>query len=218
MPTPTQTGQAVAMPTLVGIRHAKADRAAGVDDFDVPRTGGTRMRCRTQRHGLRQRHTLEARVVWSQVHLQSREMRTATPAAGVVRADILAIRDLCRTLLPLDPAAKTSTDPELRAVVHGGLRAFREIAGWNARVLADLDATGQLHLPARSLTGAEVTDDPYLVAAKLRGEMVRVPDGQVQRLEQSYEQARALQTNELTPRDGRAPHAHSMSPTVAPMP
>ena len=31
---PTQTGQAVAMPTLVVVRHAKADRPAGVDDFD----------------------------------------------------------------------------------------------------------------------------------------------------------------------------------------
>lgn len=108
-----------------------------------------------------------------------------------MRSDTNAIRDLCRSLMPLDPAAWTP-DPELRAVVHGGVRAFREIARWNASVLVGLDATGQLYLPARSLTGAEVSENQHLVAAKLRGGMVRVPHGQVRHLVQSYDAAAAF--------------------------
>ncbi len=78
------------------------------------------------------------------------------------------------------------------ALVHGGAGAFREIAGCNASVLAGLGATGQLYLPARSLTGVEVSEDPQLVVAKLRDDMVRVPNAQAQRLVRSYEFAAAL--------------------------
>jgi hypothetical protein len=56
-------------------------------------------------------------------------------------------------------------------------------------VLAELDATGQLLLSARILTGAEVTEDPALVRAKLRGDTVRVPHGRVKTLARSYQMA-----------------------------
>ena len=141
-----------------------------------------------------------ARAAWSQVHMQSREMRTATPCAGVVRADTLAIRELCRLLMPLDPAGNRSVDAELRATINGGARAFCEIAGYNARVLAELHATGQLYQSARNLSGAEVTEDPYLVVAKLRGDIIRVPHSQVESLAQSYASARtATSTNVCSP-------------------
>lgn len=133
---------------------------------------------------------LAARTAWAQAHLQSREMRTATPAAGVVRADTLAIRELCRTLMPLDPGANRAADVDLRPMIYGGARAFGEIAGPTARVLAELDATGDLYLSARSLTGAEVTEDPSLVRAKLRGDTVPVPSGRVRSLALAYRTAR----------------------------
>jgi hypothetical protein len=46
-------------------------------------------------------------------------------------------------------------------------------------LLAELDASGDLYLPARRLSGAEVTEDPSLVRAKLRGDIVRVPSARV---------------------------------------
>ena len=140
--------------------------------------------------GDMERRMLGARAAWSQVNLQSREMRTATPPAGFVRAETLAIRELCRPLMPLDPAANRNADEELRSTINGGARAFCEIADYNARSLADLHATGQLYQSARNLTGAEVTEDPHLVVAKLRGDIVRVPRSQVESLAQSYESAR----------------------------
>jgi len=116
---------------------------------------------------------MAARTAWAQAHLQSREMRTATPAAGVVHADTLAIRELCQSLMPLDQAAKWAAGADLRAVINGGARAFGEIAGLTALVLAGMDASADLYLPARSLSGAEVTEDPSLVRAKLRGDTFR---------------------------------------------
>lgn len=156
------------------------------------------------------RRLLKARAAWSQIHLQSRELRTMPPSAGVVRADTLAILKLCRSLMPLDQVASRHSDPGLSSVASSGVLAFREIAGWNAHVLAELDTTGQLYLPARNLTGAEVTDHPYLVAAKLRGEIVRAPQTHVQHLAKSYESARTVSSNERNPGDGRARHALSM--------
>jgi hypothetical protein len=132
-----------------------------------------------------------ARAAWAQAHLQSREMCTATPAVGVVRADTLAIRKLCQTLMPLDPAANRAADANLRPVIFGGARAFGEIAEHAASVLAELDASGNLYLPARSLTGAEVTEDPSLVRAKLQGDTVRVPHSRVGSLAHAYEAAQA---------------------------
>ena len=159
---------------------------------------------------------LVARAAWSQVHMQSREMRTATPCAGVVRADTLAIRELCRTLMPLGPRPNRSVEPELRSTINGGARAFGEIAGDNARVLAELAATGQLYLSARKLTGDEVTEDPNLVVAKLRGGIVRVPRGQIESLAQSYKSARTTTVADVSSPGGRATQVVTRALAVAP--
>jgi len=160
---------------------------------------------------------LVARAAWSQIHLQSREMRTATPCAGVVRADTFAIRELCRHLMPVDPAGNWRVSGELRATINGGARAFCEIAGFNALVLAELDAAGQLYQSARNLTGAEVTDDPYLVVAKLRGDIVRVPCSQIDSLAQSYRSARTATVTEVSSAGKRAPQVVTRSLAIAPM-
>jgi len=164
-----------------------------------------------------QHQLLVARHAWSQIHLQSREMRTATPCAGVVRADTLAIRELCRHLMPLDPAGNRSVDSDLRSTINGGARAFCEIADYNGRVLAELDATGQLYLSARTLTGDEVTEDPHLVVAKLRGGIARVPRGQVESLAQSYRSARTATVTEVSSAGKRAPQVVTRSLAIAPM-
>jgi hypothetical protein len=84
------------------------------------------------------------------------------------------------------------------------------------RVLAELDATGQLYLSARKLTGDEVTEDPHLVVAKLRGGIVRVPRGQVESLAQSYTAARTTTVADVSSPGGRATQAVSRVLAVAP--
>jgi hypothetical protein len=93
----------------------------------------------------------------------------------------------------------------LRATINGGVRTFSEIASYNACVLAELDATGQLYVSARSLTGAEVTEVPDLVGAKLRGDIVRVPLRQVESLAQSYETAQISTCADEAPSDQPTP-------------
>jgi len=51
-----------------------------------------------------------------------------------------------------------------------------DVGDHNTRTFARIARTGQLHIHARALTGAEVTDDPDLVKAKVDG--LLVPDPQ----------------------------------------
>ena len=157
-----------------------------------------------------------ARAAWARAHVQSREMRTATPAAGVVRADTLAIRELCRTLMPLDSPDIGSLEADVRPVIHGGARAFGEIAWLTAVVLAEMDARGDLYLPAHSLSGAEVTEDPSLVRAKLRGDTVRAPSDRVRSLAHAYEAAGATVPDLFSVVCGARPPCAS-TPSATPM-
>ena len=50
-----------------------------------------------------------------------------------------------------------------------------DVGDYNARTFARIARTGQLHINARALTGAEITDDPALVKAKVDGRLVPAP-------------------------------------------
>ena len=60
-------------------------------------------------------------------------------------------------------------------MVNGCVRAFADIAGWNAAVLENLNRSGQLYVSGHRLTGDQVTDDPSLVDAKIHGSFVLAP-------------------------------------------
>lgn len=142
------------------------------------------------------RRAHQGRAVWALAHLESRQLRTAAPGLAVVRTDLLAVRELCQRLLALRPAASgedNARDPRrVLALVNGCVRAFADIAGWNAAVLDNLAGRGQLYVAGRRLTGDQVTDDPSLVEAKLRGSFVPAPGAQVRPLAQAYAAARAV--------------------------
>lgn len=130
------------------------------------------------------------RAAWSLAHLEARQLRTATPGLAVVRGDLLAVRKLCRRLLPLDTTASadvaTGDLRQMRAMVNVCVRAFADIAGWNDAVLENLSRTRQLYVSGHQLTGDQVTDDPSLVEAKIYGSFVPAPAQQVQPLAQAY--------------------------------
>jgi hypothetical protein len=141
------------------------------------------------------RRAHQGRAAWSLAHLEGRQLRTATPGLSLVRADLLSVRDLCRRLLPLDATASTEVatgDPRhVRPMVNGCVRAFTDIAGWNAAALEDLNRTGQLYVSGHRLTGDQVSDDPSLVDAKVHGSFILAPAQQVQPLAQAYAAVRA---------------------------
>jgi len=136
---------------------------------------------------LRRAH--DARDGWSLVHVQVRQLRTATLGLGVVRADLLGVRDLLCRLAPAGTSGAETTDHaerRLQAVLHGGIDAFTDIAAWNATVVDNLAARGQLHVPGRNLTGDQINDQPRLIAAKLHNRLTAAPEECVRRLAAAY--------------------------------
>lgn len=142
------------------------------------------------------RRTVGGRAAWTLVHLQTRQLRTASPGLGVIRTDLLAVRDLCRVVLPLGGpvglSANANDERRVRALVNGGIRSFADIAQWNAAVTDRIGLAGEFYVPARTLSGEQVTDQSALVEAKLRGRLAPAPGEQVQRLVESYAAAFAV--------------------------
>lgn len=95
--------------------------------------------------------------------------------------DLIAIGRCLRTVAPLPSQAKTTPDPtstgrrRSAATLNGAVTVMADIGDSNARTFARIARTGHLHINARALTGAEITDDPDLVRAKVDGRLVPAP-------------------------------------------
>jgi hypothetical protein len=146
------------------------------------------------------RRARDARAGWAQIHMELRELRTATPGSAALRREVAAVRDLCQTVLPIHRDATgvhaCGQAREVRALAHDTVRTFTQIAGWNATVFRDLAASDQIYAPGYRLTGEQVSDSPALVQAKLAGSLVAAPFEEVQQLAQSYDLARAVPDGE----------------------
>ncbi len=147
------------------------------------------------------RRARDARAAWAQIHLELRELRTATPGSAALRREVEAVRDLCQVVVPLRRDATgvhvSGHAREVRALAHDTVRVFTQIAGWNATVFRDLTATDQIYVPGHRLTGEQVSDSPALVRAKLEGTLVSAPLEQLQPLQQSYDVARMVPDEEI---------------------
>jgi len=138
------------------------------------------------------RRALDGREGWGLVHEQVRQLRTATPGLGVVRADLLGVRDLLGRLALSGTSGMETTDHaerRLQAFLRGGIDAFTDIAAWNASVVDNLAARGQLYVPGRSLTGDQIKDRPGLIEAKLHNRLTAAPGECVRRLAAAYRSA-----------------------------
>lgn len=63
----------------------------------------------------------------------------------------------------------------MRQVLAGAVDVTGDLATWSATALGAMVATGQLHVPAGSLTGDQVRDDPRPVEAKLTDRLAPAP-------------------------------------------
>src|SRR5665811_742065 len=99
----------------------------------------------------------------------------------VVRQDLIGIGRCLRTVAPLPGQTKITFDPatadgrRAAATLNGAVTVMADVGDYNARTFARIARTGQLHINARALTGAEITDDPDLVKAKVDGRLVPAP-------------------------------------------
>lgn len=122
----------------------------------------------------------EGAAAWREVHAHLRMLRTTTPAIAGVRGDVLAIRELAKGL------AQGEATTDVQEALVGGARRFADIAVWNLRTLEGQAKCGRLLIPGRHLTGNQVSDDPNLVRAKLKGLLVPVLDEHVEELRSTF--------------------------------
>lgn len=100
--------------------------------------------------------------------------------------------------------------------MFGGVRAFTDVARWNSAVLDHLDRTGQLYVPARLLSGDEVTDHPQLVQAKLADRLTMATRERIEPLRTAYRTAQRTATLSAwrTAPASRGPWAGAQSPSA----
>lgn len=127
---------------------------------------------------------------WQDLTVRLRPFITPAPCDDVVRDDLVAIGHLLQTLAPLTgPTAGGATRLSERATgaaLNGAVQVMADIAEWNAQTFTRLAHSGQLHIPARALTGDDVTDDPTLATAKIAGRLVTAPKSAASRITELY--------------------------------
>lgn len=115
---------------------------------------------------------------------------TPIPRDDIVRDDLAHLAELLPVLSPLHgPTHVTEPAPEARqagAVLNGAVNLMREIADHGARAFARITQHRTIYLPARELTGQEVTDNPDLVTARLHGALAPVPEHRLNAVYRAY--------------------------------
>ncbi|GEA90240.1 hypothetical protein [Cellulomonas cellasea] len=116
---------------------------------------------------------------WQKLAASLARLRSSAPPDDDVRADLTATAGLLSAIAPLaGPSRAGASDPQSRragATLNGGVRLMTDVAHQNSRAFSAIARTSAIYVPARSLTGDEVTDDPELVRAHLEGRLVRAP-------------------------------------------
>ena len=123
-------------------------------------------------------------AAWREVHLQLRQLRTATPVVDGLRGDVVSVRQLLGVLGAEEPNRRTQS-----AVVSAAGR-FGEIAVWNLEAFEAQGKKGRVYIPGRFLTGNQVSDEPMLVRAKLKGTLAPLQKEQVLALRSAYDAAK----------------------------
>ncbi len=104
----------------------------------------------------------------------------------------LEARDTLRLASRMAPAERGTgiARPDREQVFFAALQRASEvmdqIARWNSQTLSRLASAGDLFMPGRLLTGAEVTDNPHLVTAKLVDRPVQASAEMVEAILASY--------------------------------
>ena len=125
---------------------------------------------------------------WRAVAAILQPWRTSERAHPAVIGHARRVRALLADVAPLaDSRAAASAAPgrEVAQALRAAVQVTDAIGGWNA---ATLDGLPRSHvtMPARALTGDQVTDDPALAAAKLADRRIDVPTSAYRDLHDAY--------------------------------
>jgi hypothetical protein len=132
---------------------------------------------------------------WQSLGNKLAALLSPAPHDEVVRADLTALARLLPALAPLSgPGRAHEADPTSRstgAALGGAVALMTEIADHNARTFAKITRTSTVYVPARALTGDEITDHPELVRARLGGRLAPAPERQLAEVSRLYQDLRS---------------------------
>jgi len=132
---------------------------------------------------------------WQTLGSKLAALLSPAPHDDVVRADLTALARLLPAIAPLSgPGRAHEADPTSRltgATLGGAVNLMTEIADHNARTFAKITRTSTVYVPARALTGEEITDRPELVRARLSGKLAPAPERQLEDVNRLYQDLRS---------------------------
>ncbi|MBB2921276.1 hypothetical protein [Cellulomonas cellasea] len=153
-------------------------------------------------HGLSSTtaHLVDAARRWQKLCVPLAMLRSSGPPDELVRADLTAAAGLLSTIAPLAGQSRASApNPQSRragATLNGAVRLMTDVADQSSRAFTAIARTGAVYVPARTLTGDDVTDHPELVRAHLEGIPVRAPQRMLTHVGELYVALRAHLTHE----------------------
>ena len=125
---------------------------------------------------------------WRAVAAILQPWRTSERAHPAVIGHARRVRALLAGVAPLvDPRAVASVAParEVEQALRAAVQVTDAIGIWNAEAIGGLRRS-HATIPARALTGDQVTDDPVLAAAKLTDRRIDVPESGYRDLRDAY--------------------------------
>ena len=132
---------------------------------------------------------------WQSLGSKLAALLSPAPHDDVVRADLTALARLLPALAPLSgPGRAHEADLTSRSTgttLGGAVALMTEIADYNARTFAKIARTSTVYVPARALTGDEITDHPELVRARLGGKLAPAPERQLEEISRLYQDLRS---------------------------
>ena len=153
---------------------------------------------------------------WQHTAHDLAEYLTPTPAHPEIHEHVRAATRLLARVAPLTPAAD-ERDPgaergEITPTLRSALAATDKVQDWASQVFGRLADHTHLYVPASTLTGDVVTDDPSLVHAKLTGGLVPAPKARTDHTIERYRTA-LPPGSALAPRRPRS----AIEPALEPM-
>ena len=132
---------------------------------------------------------------WQTLGSKLAALLSPAPHDDVVRTDLTALARLLPAVAPLSGPGRAHeadlTSRSTGATLGGAVALMTEIADHNARTFAKITRTSTVYVPARALTGDEITDHPELVRARLSGRLAPAPERQLDEVSKLYQDLRS---------------------------
>jgi hypothetical protein len=151
------------------------------------------------------RRLVERGHAWQELRRHLHPLASPAPRDDVVREDLIAITRALRAIAPLAPTTTpraSELDPHTRrvgAALNGAVTLMADVGDHGAQAFRRITRTSTLYLPARSLTGDQITDRPDLAKAHLADKLTLAPQPHLDAVAHLFQAVRAHPVPTPTP-------------------